>query len=131
MTRYAIVACVLLLVLGWGTDVASAQEQIGIQVSPSTINLAYQGTVVTVHADIPYRGVITASLRLNGVEVWYTKADARGDLVAKFHVASVKNIVAPPSATLTLVGMVETIEEDPVSFSGTDTVRVIDQSGQR
>lgn len=131
MTRFAIVSVVVLLVLGLGTSLCQAEEQIGIQVSPSTINLAYQGTVVTVHADIPYRGVITASLRLNGVEVWYTKADARGDLVAKFDVDSVKNIVAPPSATLTLVGVVETIEGDQVSFSGTDTVRVIDESGKR
>jgi hypothetical protein len=131
MTRFGIVSVVVLLVLAFGIGTVQAEEQIGIQVSPSTINLAYQGTVVTVHADIPYNGVVTASLRLNGVEVWYTKADNRGELVAKFHVDSVKNIVAPPSAQLTLVGVVETMEGDRVSFSGTDTVRVIDQKGRR
>jgi hypothetical protein len=111
--------------------VTTAEEIIEIQVSPSTINLAYQGTVVTVHADIPLRGVVTASLKLNGVEVWYTKADARGDLVAKFDVDKVKNIISPPSATLTLTGVVEMPEGVQFDFSGTDTVKVIDQSGKR
>ena len=82
MLRYAVVVCVALVAFGIWANVTTAEE-IGIQVSPSTINLAYEGVVVTVHADIPYRGVVTASLQLNGVEVWYTKADAQGDLVAK------------------------------------------------
>lgn len=129
MTRFAVVPCVLLLVFGLWTNVAPAEE-VDIQVSPSTINLAYQGTVVTVHAEIPYAGVVTASLELNGVEVWWTKADARGELVAKFDVDRVKDIVSPPSAELKLIGVVNT-STGQVPFSGTDTVKVIDQSGNR
>ncbi|MFZ5832689.1 MAG: hypothetical protein ACOY3P_21590 [Planctomycetota bacterium] len=99
-------------------------EEIGIQVSPSTINLGEQGTWVTVHADIPLAGVITATVMLNGVEVAWTKADSQGNLVAKFVVDDVRAIVAPPSATLELVGEVVT-PEGTVAFSGSDSVRVI------
>jgi len=52
--------------------------------------------------------------------VAWTKADCRGELVAKFDEAAVKAIVEPPSATLTLTGM--TIDGD--EFSGSDTVKV-------
>ena len=119
----------VLLVLGACTGTASAEE-IGIQVSPSTINLSYQGTVVTVHAEIPYYGVVTASLELNGVEVWWTKADARGDLVAKFDVDDVKGIVSGGTADLKLEGEVATTK-GIVPFFGEDTVKVINQSGKK
>ena len=133
MTRFAIVSCVLLLVLGFGTSVAPAEDiGLGIQVSPSTLNLAYEGSVVTVHADIPYVGVaLTAELTLDGVPVWWTKADARGELVAKFEAGSVKGLFdiedLPTTATLKLVG--ETVAGD--RFSGTDTIMVINKSGKR
>ena len=133
MTRFAIVSCVLLLVLGLGTNVVRAEEiEIGIQVSPSTINLAYEGSVVTVHADISYHDVaLTAELTLDGVPVWRTKADLRGELVAKFAVGDVKNLFEgmdlPTTAKLTLVG--ETVAGD--TFHGTDTIMVIDKSGKK
>jgi hypothetical protein len=122
MFRNACVACVGLLVLGFSTSVTTADDiTIGIQVSPSTINLDQKGEWVTVHADIPL-GLVEAGLTLNGVEVWYTKDDARGDLVAKFLIGDVLEIVATPNATLTLRGT--TTNGD--AFSGTDTVPVID-----
>jgi hypothetical protein len=131
MTRFAIVSCVLLLVIALGTSVGRADDQIGIQVSPSTINLAYEGTWVTVHADIPYGAVLTASLTLNDVPVRWTKADSRGDLVAKFEAGSVKgifdNVALPATAILKLCG----VTRDGVPFFGTDTVLVINQSGKR
>jgi hypothetical protein len=136
MTRFALISMVLLAVVGLWTGAAPADEppgavSVAIQVSPSTINLAYEGTVVTVHADIPYAGVVTSSLYMNGVQVWWTKSDSQGNLVAKFDVGSVKSIVAPPSAQLELVGTVETREGDVFDFGGTDSVKVIDQSGKR
>lgn len=133
MLKYAAFLWAGWLALRVLAGVALAQEAVvvAIQVSPSTINLAHQGQCVTVHADIPYRGVLTASLTLNGVEVWYTKSDARGNLVAKFHVDEVKAIIAEPSAELTLSGEVETPEGGVVPFSGTDTVRVVDNGGKR
>lgn len=135
MVKYVAVACLLLLAFGVSTSAATAEE-IDIQVSPSTINLAYEGTVVTVHADIPFSNVpVDASLTLNGVQVWYTKSDARGDLVAKFHVDDVKDILADSvggNATLTLSAVVEleTGKED-LFFWGEDAVRVVDNSGKK
>ena len=135
MSKCAAVACVVFLAIGVSIGATAADEVdvqvIGIQVSPSTINLAHQGEVVTVHADIGYTGVVSASLKLNGVEVWYTKSDAQGNLVAKFDVDKVKSIIAVPSAELTLTGAVETAEGVEVLFSGTDTVRVVDNSGKK
>ncbi len=107
-----------LLVIAFSSTTASAVD---IMVSPSTLYLESEGTWVTVHADIPYGAVVSASVELNGIAVDWTKADNQGDLVAKFELDTVKGIVAPPSATLTLSGT--TI--DGSTFSGTDTVKVV------
>jgi hypothetical protein len=93
--------------------------------------LRQQGMYVTVHADVPYKGIVTASLTLNGVEVWWTKSDSKGNLVAKFDVESVKAIIEVPRATLELTGRVELPEEGiAYVFSGTDTVPVVDNGGK-
>ena len=101
---------------------AGPVEEIGIVVSPNCLALDSKGTWVTVHADISYYAVAGATLSLNGIEVEWTKSDSRGDLVAKFCLDDVKDIVEPPSVTLVLEG--ET--KDGVPFTGSDTVRVID-----
>lgn len=101
-----------------------------IVISPSTINLESEGVWVTVHAEIPNSSVIGLSVTLNGVEVIFTKADNRGDLVAKFYVDDVKDedIIEPDTtAILMLSGM--TCEG--VAFSGTDTIKVIEVSGKK
>jgi len=96
-------------------------ETVEVQVAPQTLLLSSeQGGEVTVHVTIPYSHVDTSTLTLNGLAVAWTKADCRGELVAKFDEAAVKAIVEPPSATLTLTGM--TIDGD--EFSGSDTVKV-------
>ena len=75
---------------------------------------------------------VKASLTLNGVEVWWTKSDSQGNLVAKFDVDSVKAIVKVPSATLELTGEVELLDEGiAYAFSGTDTVPVVDNGGKK
>jgi hypothetical protein len=95
---------------------------INIDISPSTLNLSYQGQVVTVHTNIDYGLVIGASVKLNSVEIDWWKADDRGDFVAKFNVDDVKAIVEPgTTAVLTLTGNTK----DGGSFSGTSTVRVV------
>ena len=98
----------------------AADIEITTKVSPNTIVLASQGTLVTIHTNIAYSSVDTASLTLNGIPVAWTKADDRGQLVAKFNQSDVKNIVAPPSAELELSGYTKTGE----SFSGSDTIVV-------
>ncbi|MDY0168027.1 MAG: hypothetical protein RBS80_15875 [Thermoguttaceae bacterium] len=136
MVKCVAYGCVVLLSAGVLACATTAEEipiqVIPIQVSPGTINLGQQGMYVTVHADIPYAGVVTASLTLNGVEVWWTKSDSQGNLVAKFDVESVKAIVEVPSATLELTGIVERPDEGiAYAFSGTDTVPVVDNGGKK
>lgn len=108
--------CLMLSVL----SLAAFADEIVIKVTPSAIVLESDGTWVTVHTDIALSAVDTSTLTLNGVEVAWTKADAKGNLVAKFAQADIKAIIAPPEATLELVGMTEA----GVEFSGSDTVLV-------
>jgi len=129
MTRYVTVACVVVLSLGVSTSVTTGEE-IAIQVSPSTINLAQQGEWVTIHADIAYGSVDRASLTLNGEDVSWTKSDNQGYLVAKFDVNSVKDLLrdfVDQDVALTLSGM--DIYGNP--FSGTSMVRVVDNSDNK
>jgi hypothetical protein len=93
-----------------------------VQVAPQTIILgADQGGTVTVHAAIAYGLVDRDTIALNGLPAKGTKADARGELVAFFDEDAVKAMVGVPSAMLTLTG----VTNDGVAFSGSDTVRVI------
>ena len=93
-----------------------------VTVSPSTIVLGLdKGASVTVHTDIALSAVDGASVALSGVPAYLTKADCRGNLVAKFHQEEIEAIIAPPEATLVLTG----ITTDGAPFSGSDTVRVI------
>ena len=74
------------------------------------------------HTDIPLALVDRESVTLSGVSLVLVKADNRGNLVAKFAQASIEAHVAPPEATLVLTGTTK----DEVPFSGSDTVRVIE-----
>ncbi len=127
MARAVVGLCALGLVIGLVVGVTGARrealaaETVAIVVSPSTIYIGSLGGGVTVHAEIPYSTVAGATVSLNGLPVRATFADNRGDLVAKFDLAQVKDIVAPPSATLTLTG----VTKDGVPFTGTDTIRVV------
>ena len=124
MKKFSLAAMAVLILLGFAVGSAFSDE-IGISVSPNTINLDSDGEWVTVHAAIPLQGVVTASLQLNGVVVALTKADAQGDLVAKFAVDSVKSIVSPGSAELVFSGVVETPAGEEVPFTGSHTIKVI------
>ena len=95
-------------------------EGVPIYVSPHVIVLDGEVSCVTVHADIPLSEVVNASVELNGLTPYLVKRDSRGLLVAKFHMADVEEIVAPPTARLTLTGMTTA----GVAFSGSETVRV-------
>ena len=97
---------------------------IKIKIAPATLNLEFKGPWITVHTDIDYNTVDTTTLELNGISAVSTFADDRGNLVAKFKSADVKDLdfVAPSEATLTLTG--ET--NGGISFTGSDTIRVID-----
>jgi hypothetical protein len=99
---------------------AAATETVNIKISPNTIILGSDVVWVTVHTNIPLSKVNCSTLALNDIPVAWTKADAKGNLVAKFHYAKVEEIVEPPQALLTLTGATK----DGILFSGSDTVAV-------
>jgi hypothetical protein len=99
-----------------------ADDPLGIAVSPQTFILSMdQGGAVTVHTEIAYSSVDSASLKLNGIPVDWAHVDSRGHIVGEFNEEAVKAIVAEPQTVMTLTGNYKTGE----SFSGSDTVRVI------
>ena len=102
---------------------AAAAAVVQIKISPATLVEGGSAKWVTVNTDIPYGQVDRASLTLNGVPVAWTKADNRGELVAKFHQADIEATVEPPSATLTLAGSLI----DGTSFASSDTIAVIER----
>ncbi|MBU0616636.1 MAG: hypothetical protein KKI02_02860 [Planctomycetes bacterium] len=111
--------------LGDGTvaTIDPIEAEIAVLISPRTLLLtADQSGFVVVHTDFPYSGVDCSTVELEGIDVLRTKADLCGDLVAFFDEAAVKGleIVTPPSATLTLTG----IMIDGTPFSGSGYVRV-------
>ena len=101
--------------------------EIEIDVAPNVLNIASEGTVVTVHTNIAYSLVNGASVTLNGVEIAWWKSDSRGQFVAKFDMLEVEKLVDTEvldlgDITLELKG--NTWAGD--SFSGSQTIRVVD-----
>jgi len=99
---------------------------ITIQVSPQTLLLNWktQGDPrVTVHAEVAYGLFVGAELDiwLGDIQATYIKADARGDLVAKFPFEDVANLLTVGTAELTLTATAT----DGTVYTGTDVVRVI------
>jgi hypothetical protein len=124
MKKSIVLMCVVGLLLGsLGGDALSVDDVrvIEIQISPSVLVFKAKTTsAVTVHTDIAYSAVASATVELNGIPVKATFSDSRGQLVAKFDLNAVKDIVAPPSAVLTLTGTTK----DGAPFAGSDTIGV-------
>ena len=123
MKKSLVAACLLALVLGLVATQAYSEDvvrTVTIRVAPGTIAINSKGTWVTVHAGIPYTVVDASTVELNGISARFCFADDRGNLVAKFTLADIKEIVAPPTAILTLSGATK----DGEPFSGSDTVKV-------
>ena len=120
---FLIAAVVLILVVG--TSLVMANKAVDgegdcITISPKTLVLGSEDTIVTVHSNIPYASVNTVTLTLNGIPATFSKADACGDLVVKFGRADVKDIVEPGIATLTLSGELN----DGFPFEASDTITI-------
>ena len=128
MKKTIAIACALCLVSGlWVGNTFSDTPimPIDIQISPHTIIHKAPVNWLTVHTDISYSSVDKPTVEIrneNGdvVGVAWTKSDSRGNLVAKFHMAEVEEIVGSPEATLTLTGY----RKDGIPFEGSDTVLV-------
>ncbi|WP_236848616.1 hypothetical protein [Candidatus Thiodictyon syntrophicum] len=115
-----LVAGLMLCASAWQ---AQAFETV-IQVSPSALNIGSAGNVVTVHTEVPYGDVEVHSVYLNGVLIASSKADDRGNFVAKFDIDAIKTLnglIIGGDNKLTLTGLTTYGE----AFSGTDWVRVI------
>ena len=113
----------LLVVVVYGLVMANGASQgdgICITISPNTLVLDCDSDCVTVHTNIPIGFVDCTSLSLEGIAPYLTKADSRGDLVAKFDADEVKAIVTPGQVTLTLTGILA----DATVFSASDTITV-------
>ena len=124
MRKTCSIAAVVLMVIA-GTSLvmanqASDGEGFCITISPKTLVLSSEDTIVTVHSNIPYGIVDTVTLTLNDIRATFSKADACGDLVVRFGRADVKDIVQPGMAILTLSGKLK----DGTDFQASDTIVV-------
>lgn len=108
MRKSCLIATVVLMVAVITSLVIANQATDGdgfcITISPKTLFLGSEDTIVTVHSNIPYASVNTTTLFLDDIPATFSKSDACGDLVVKFGRADVKGIVEPGIATLTLSG---------------------------
>ena len=127
MKRFLMPVLILCLAVGFLAAEALSERRDGdadgaqIVVSPHTLVLSAPGAWVSVHTNLPFGEVDRATLELNGIPVAWTKADARGNLVAKFDMDDVKAIVEPGEATLTLTG--EMLDGRLIDASDTITVK--------
>ena len=111
-------ACFLVPSLSFGYDIQ-------IDVAPNVLNIESESTVVTVHTDIAYGDVVGSSVFLNGVSIFYWKADARGNFVAKFVSDDIKTLDGLNIGDyneLTLIGY----DINGESFIGTQEIKVIE-----
>ena len=122
-----VLGALCLIMFAFSGKLASDQDlTVSVKVSPNTIALNSRVHAVTVHAGIPYSIVDPGSVTLEGIPATFTFPDARGNLVAKFDMRDVREIVEPPEATFELCGLFREADGSLGSFSGTDTVRVKD-----
>jgi hypothetical protein len=121
---YLIAAVVLMAAVTGSLVVAnSANGDDEITISPSTLALSRNSTVMTIHSSIPYNSVDKVSLTLNDdffIVNFTTKSDACDDLVVKFNSADIKDEVILGVNELTL-SVTPTGGDE---FSITDTIFV-------
>ncbi len=101
-----------------------------IRIAPETLNLSSDGTVVTVHTDVPYSSVDVYAVYLGGVAINSWKADNRGYFVAKFLMDDIKSIdglILNDYNTFQLVAL--TISGEPIC--GEAEIMVIDRGPAR
>ena len=126
--KWAMALLVVLAVLvGLASGALAQEDSIEVVVSPNVLNLQSFGGSVSLHTDMPYRLVQSLVLSVNGVEVIpsATFADDRGQLVVKCSMADMKEMVEPGEAIFDLA----VTGTDGITYSGTDTIRVISQAG--
>ena len=122
--RHTLWALGLAIVMLAAPAVSSAEDiLITIEIAPSTLNIQSNGKVVTVHTDIAYSDIDVYSVYLGGVYIDSSKADDRGNFVAKFLIDAIKSIDLVINDYNTLELVAKTTYGDLVS--GTADVMVI------
>lgn len=117
--------------LALGATTAVAQDNVTIQVSPSTLVLNSIGDWVTVHAEIPYSTVLQSTIELKCDRCMITLPpngvyfDDRGDLVVKFDRETVKGILEPITSRTKVTFTLSGGTTDGGTFTGSDTVDVV------
>ncbi len=104
---------------------ADATLPVDIQCSPSVavLHSVAAGDCMTVHTNLRFSRVdTTLPVELNGLPAYSVFPDNRGNLVAKFNLTALRELLAPPAITLTLTG----VTIDAEVFSGSDVVRVLE-----
>ena len=125
---FSVSICLILL-----ASFAAEARALEIQVAPSTINKQSQGGSFSIHTDVPFslytRDGVLVSVTVNGEGLSFgAKSDSCGNLVIKANLDTVKEMVAPPTATVTVTAdFVVTGNSETAS----ETITVIDVSGKR
>jgi hypothetical protein len=119
------VIALMLILIKAPTECYGEAFPIEIDVAPKTLNIQSQGTVVTVHTNIPYADVDGHTVTLNGIAIQSYKSDNQGYFVAKFSMLEVEALVNDDvlklgEITLTLQGTANNKE-----FTGSQTITVI------
>lgn len=132
MRRRFATVCLCLFVLALFAAEAPALD---IQVAPGTINKQSCGGSFSIHTDIPYSlaigeepGVLVSVVVNGSALTCWKKPDLCGNLVLKASLDTVKEMIDPPSATVTVTAnfvFAGKIEE------ASETIRVVDVSGKR
>ena len=110
--------------LSWANKACQTPDgELNIMISPKTLILSSPCDTLTIHSNIPYQAVIATSVKVNGVEVPFTKSDDCGDLVAKIGVDDLAEFLQPgQTVTLTLSG----VFVDGEVFAVNETITVKD-----
>ena len=115
----------MLLVLVTGTVFANQQikdPSFGIEVSPNVLNIGSPGENGHIHSNIPFGGVESVELRVEGLDYNCTiRADSIGDLVVEFDLSVLKeDLKNQETATFKLI-----FKYDGNDYELTDTIDVI------
>jgi hypothetical protein len=100
---------------------------IDLQVSPNVLNLESYGGSLSMHTDVGYSWTLDVGFTVDGqlVDDFWTKSDARGELVVKASLEAVEDSDGDSLATFVLT----VITSNGTWYEGTDTIRVISVSG--
>ena len=120
------VIALILVFLNAPTECRGEPFPIEIDVAPNTLNIQSQGTVVTVHTDIPFAAVDALSVSLNYIEIRSYKADNCGNFVAKFLMSAVKDLVDEGHLELGIIMLtLRGLTNDNTEFTGSQEITVI------